>query len=62
MEIKSFCKDGYMLTLDLNKEYAIHLYKGTSILINKFFDNASDATKFFEDTQRKVLEDKEWLA
>ncbi len=62
MEIKSFCKDNFMLTLDLNKEYAVHLYKGTNILVNKFYNNASDAIKFFEDTQRKVLtgDTKEW--
>lgn len=62
MNIKSFMKDGFMLTLDLNKEYySVHLYKGTEILENKFFDNGVDATKYFEDTQRKVLvEGNKW--
>jgi hypothetical protein len=51
-----------MLNLDLNKEYySVHLYKGTDILLNKFFNNKVDANKCFEDTQRKVMEGtKEW--
>jgi hypothetical protein len=56
MEIKTFCQNGFMLNLDLNKEYySVHLYKGTDILLNKFFNNKVDANKCFEDTQRKVL-------
>ena len=62
MEIKTFCQNGFMLNLDLNKEYySVHLYKGTDILLNKFFNNKVDANKCFEDTQRKVMEGtKEW--
>ena len=65
MEIKSFCKDNFMLTLDRTTAYySVHLYRGTNILVNKFFDNGLAATKFFEDIQRKVLtgDTKEWLA
>lgn len=59
MEIKSFCKDSFMLTLDKTTAYySVHLYRGTNILVNKFFDNGLAATKFFEETKKKLSEAK----